>query len=95
MIINKFTALFPLKGKITKTTLKANVGDFHNCVGAKVFKKALGNKASILEECKSWAWLNSEGVENIENTRITITTKEEIRFMNTKTPQSVTFVIKK
>lgn len=91
---DKFKALFPLKGNITKTILKtADRDDIEKCVGALTLKAALKKNINLLNY-KQCYWGVIDGTNTAGNERFVIGTEGKIDMMRVRKPQKVTFILK-
>lgn len=90
---DKFRALFPLKGNITKDILKtADRDSIRKCVGALTLKAALKKNIKLMDYEIGWG--DKEGANLAGGESFDITTKENISMMNVRKPRKVTFILK-
>lgn len=90
MTIEEIKALFPLKGKLTKTILRTSkISDSQRCNGALTLKKALGEIEGLYV---SWGDTETNSTE-FKGEIIRIGTEENLDFMEATEPQEVTFLL--
>jgi hypothetical protein len=91
MSSQEIQSLFPLKAEITQEIIdRSNVKDLYNCIGANTLRKAL----TTLGVYEHIGWMNLSGAIKLsEKQSLPISTKEEVRMVSVKKPQTVTFII--
>lgn len=91
--LEQFKALFPLKGTLTTENITNAIRRSPSlCAGALTLKQALGENINFIDNPNN-IWSVTSGWMYVDGERVTISTAENIDFVDEKEPKDVTFIV--